>query len=42
MKVALCFVAIFGALVARKVRELERLWLGETDVPPRAGPHVLE
>jgi hypothetical protein len=42
MKVALCLVAIFGALVARKARELERVWLGEASIPPRADRHVLE
>jgi hypothetical protein len=36
MKVVLCLIAIFGGLLVRKSRELERLWLKETQLPPRA------
>jgi hypothetical protein len=36
MKVVLCLVAILGGLLVRKSRELERLWLEETHLPPRA------
>jgi hypothetical protein len=35
MKVVLCLIAIFGGLLVRKSRELERLWLSETQLPPR-------
>lgn len=44
MKVVLCLVAIFGGLLVRKSRELERLWLEETYLPPRArtSRHVFE
>jgi hypothetical protein len=30
MKVVLCLIAIFGGLLVRKSRELERIWLKET------------
>jgi hypothetical protein len=36
MKAVLCLIAIFGGLLVRKSRELERLWLKETRLPPRA------
>jgi hypothetical protein len=40
MKVVLCLAALLAGLLVRKSRELERLWLGETSLPPRAGRHV--
>lgn len=30
MKVVLCLIAIFGGLLERKSRELEKIWLEET------------
>ena len=36
MKVVLCLVAIFGGLLVRKSRELERVWLEDTYLPPHA------
>jgi hypothetical protein len=35
MKVIVCLLAILGGLLVRKSRELERLWLEETYLPPR-------
>jgi len=36
MKIVVCLLAILGGLLVRKSRELERLWLEETYLPPRA------
>jgi hypothetical protein len=35
MKIVVCLLAILGGLLVRKSRELERLWLEATYVPPR-------
>jgi hypothetical protein len=42
MKVVLCLIAIFGGLLERKRRELEKVWLqGGVVASARAREHVL-